>query len=54
MITCCLLPTMINHFKWCRFDALIILHCGRWFSKYAVSVCLEHTNSDGGVELCER
>jgi hypothetical protein len=30
------------------------LQCVRWYGKYAISVCLEHTNSDGGVELCER
>jgi hypothetical protein len=39
----------------CRpFPAEIILPRVRWYCKYGVSVCLEHTNSDGGVELCER
>jgi transposase-like protein len=44
----------MNAFKLRRFNALVILQCVRWYGKYAISVCLEHTNSDGGVELCER
>jgi hypothetical protein len=44
----------MNAFKLRRFHALVILQCVRWYGKYTISVCLEHTNSDGGVELCER
>jgi transposase-like protein len=43
-----------GEFKWRHFAGEVILLCVRWYCRYGISVCLEHTNSDGGVELCER
>jgi transposase-like protein len=43
-----------GEFKWRHFAGEVILWAVRWYCKYGISVCPEHTNSDGGVELCER
>jgi hypothetical protein len=43
-----------GEFKWWHFAGELILLCVRWYCKYGISVCLEHTNSDGGAMLWER